>query len=244
MISYHFCDLLLHSNWFQCQWLFKPYQHHQLLYHCHCCHHSKKQPQQPPSQPHHHYQQQMPASISKYVIFALYALQYTAFIFLSWFLSRAMARRAISLERKMLMICWMRLKVCTGLCYSHHLVALGLVCAWNWCTHPAHFVHIVAGLWVVSTQLGQIHSLSWCSDNTSRRNQCLHNFVWMMACYPLSLWHWIPIKQPMPQCWSMQVWFSVPVHRVLIYCLWESYIWSQWTLEWHYQNIGPIGTSP
>ncbi len=142
MISYHFCDLLLHSNWFQCQWLFKPYQHHQLLYHCHCCHHSKKQPQQPPSQPHHHYQQQMPASISKYVIFALYALQYMAFIFLSWFLSRAMARRAISLERKMLMICWMRLKVCTGLCYSHHLVALGLVCAWNWCTHPAHFVHI------------------------------------------------------------------------------------------------------
>jgi len=122
-----------------------------------------------------------------------------------------------------------RFSVCLKLMYS----------SCTFCSHRA----LVAGLWVVSTQLGQIHSLSWCSDNTSRRNQCLHNFVWMMACYPLSLWHWIPIKQ-FPNVEACKFDFQCLVCRVLIYCLWESYIWSQWTLEWHYQNIGPIGTSP
>jgi len=85
-----------------------------------------------PPQPHHHYYQQhsMPARVFKHVIFASYALLHMTLIFLSCFLSKALARgRAISLDRKRLMICETRLCACTGLCYSHHLVMLGVVCA-------------------------------------------------------------------------------------------------------------------
>jgi len=154
MISNCFFAILLHNNHFQCQSMFRLYQHTSCPYHCHCCHHSNND-----CNSHHNNLTTTTSSTTCLPEFP--NMSYTRVMHCSTWHSSSYHncyQEPWQDNNNWRGGHWWYVE--QGFVHVLQPSSSSVRCSvcLNWCVHLVCYVH-VAGLSVVDTQLGQIRSL-------------------------------------------------------------------------------------